>query len=112
MNGVYEFLAQDRVVFGEPAAEAVSELAAQYGAKRVFLVVSKSLNRLTDEVDIIRQSLGVRYLGTFDDCAEHTPRASVIALTQHLRTAQPDLVVTVGGGCISPSMVIMPRTSV
>lgn len=98
MNGVYEFLAQDRVVFGEPAAEAVSELASQYGATRVFLVVSKSLNRLTDEVDIIRQSLGVRYLGTFDDCAEHTPRASVIALTQQLRTTQPDLVVTVGGG--------------
>lgn len=98
MNGVYEFLAQDRVVFGEPAAGAVSQLATQYGAERVFLVVSKSLNRLTDEIDLIRQSLGVRCVGTFDDCTEHTPRASVIALTKHLRSAQPDLVVTVGGG--------------
>lgn len=98
MKGVYEFLAQDRVVFGEPAAQAVAQVVEQYGAWRVFLVVSKSLNRLTDEIEQIRRSLGTRYIGTFEDCVEHTPRASVLALTQRLRKAAPDLVVTVGGG--------------
>lgn len=98
MNGVYEFLAQDRVIFGIPAAKAVLQTADQYQASRVYLVASKSLNRKTDEIEKIRQALGDRCLGTFDNCIEHTPRASVIELARCLRKAKPDLVVTVGGG--------------
>ncbi|HEY7804793.1 MAG TPA: iron-containing alcohol dehydrogenase, partial [Orrella sp.] len=98
MKGVYEFLAQDRVIFGEPAAKAVVETANQYNANRVYVVASKTLNRSTDEIQKIRQALGDRYLDTFDECIEHTPRASVIELARRLRTAKPDLVITVGGG--------------
>jgi maleylacetate reductase len=98
MKGVYEFLAQDRVIFGEPAAQAVVQTANHCGAKRVYLVASKTLNRKTDELEKIRHALGDRYLETFDECVEHTPRASVIALARRLRAAKPDLVVTIGGG--------------
>jgi alcohol dehydrogenase class IV len=98
MNGVYEFLAQDRVIFGVPSAQAVLQTVEHYRANRVYLVTSKTLNRKTDEIDKIRQALGVRYLETFDECIEHTPRASVLELTRRLRATQPDLVVTIGGG--------------
>jgi len=98
MKGVYEFLAQDRVIFGEPAAEAALQTAQHYEASRVYLVTSKTLNRSTDEINKIRQALGDRYLETFDECVEHTPRASVIELARRFRSAKPDLVITVGGG--------------
>ena len=98
MNGMYEFLAQDRVIFGEPSAQAVAQTADQYQSGRVYLVASKSLNRKTDEINKIRQALGTRWVGTFDHCVEHTPRTSVIELTRALRAAKPDLVVTIGGG--------------
>ncbi len=98
MRGVYDFLAQDRVIFGEPAAESVLQTAKQYDADRVYLVVSKTLNRATQEIEKIRLALGDRYVGTYDDCVEHTPRASVIKLTRCLRKVKPNLVVTVGGG--------------
>ena len=98
MKGTYEFLAQDRVIFGEPAAQAVLQTANHYGAKRVYLVASKTLNRATDEIQKIRDALAERYVDTFDECVEHTPRSSVIELTARLRQANPDLVVTIGGG--------------
>jgi maleylacetate reductase len=98
MKGVYEFLALERVIFGEPAANAVLETAKHYGSRRIYLVTSKTLNRSTDEINKIRQALGERYLDTFDECVEHTPRSSVIELARRFRHANPDLVVTVGGG--------------
>ncbi len=69
----HEFLAQDRVVWGKPAAQAVSDEAEQRGARRVFVVSSKTLNRRTDVVKKIADALGDRFAGVFDDVAEHTP---------------------------------------
>jgi len=96
--GMYEFLAQDRVIWGKPAAEAVLEEVERRGAQRVFIVTGKTLNRRTDAISRIRQALGHRHAGTFDECMEHTPRASVLAAAQAVRAAGADLIVTVGGG--------------
>ena len=54
MSGQYEFLAQDRVVFGVPAAQAVVEQAERLGAQRVFIVSSKTLSRETEEINHLR----------------------------------------------------------
>lgn len=97
-SGRYEFLAQDRIIYGEPAAVAVAELAETMGARRVFLVASGALSRNTDEIDKIRNALGDRYCGVFDECVEHVPRASVLAAAEAVRKANPDLIVTIGGG--------------
>ncbi len=96
--GIHEFLAQDRVIWGKPAAEAVLEEADRRGASRIFIVTSKTLNRQTDAVERIRQALGPRHVGTFDECREHTPRPSVIACAEAIRAARPDLILTFGGG--------------
>ena len=98
MLGTYEFLAQDRVIFGLGAAQAIVKTTDHYEAQRVFLVSSRSLNRQTDEIEKIARALGKRYIGTFDECAEHTPRTTVVALANLLRHAKPDLIVTIGGG--------------
>ncbi len=96
--GQHEYLAQDRVIWGTPAAQAVVEEAERRGARRVFIVTGRTLNRGTDAIATIRAALGARHAGTFDECREHTPRDSVIAAAAAVRAAAPDLIVTVGGG--------------
>ncbi len=98
MAGEYRFIAQERVIFGRPAAQAVVDEAERRGAERVFLVASKTLNRTTDVVDRIRAALGARVAGLFDETVAHVPRESVLALVEALRSASPDLIVTIGGG--------------
>ena len=39
-------------------------------------------------------------VGLFDECVEHTPRDTVIALTRRLRETQADLIVSIGGGTV------------
>jgi alcohol dehydrogenase class IV len=105
--GSHEFIAQDRVTWGRPAAQAVLEEVERRGAKRVFVVTSKTLNRRTDAVARIVEALGTRHAGTFDECVEHTPRPSVIAAAEAARGADPDLVLTVGGGTAIDTVKVM-----
>lgn len=96
--GSHEFLAQDRVVWGKPAAQAALEEAERRGARRVFILTGRTLNRRTGAIAAIRDALGERHVGTFDECTEHTPRDSVLAAVRAARAAEPDLMLTVGGG--------------
>jgi maleylacetate reductase len=105
--GMHEFLAQDRVIWGRPAAEAVVEEAERRGAQRVFIVTSRTLNRKTDAVERIRVALGARCVGTFDACVEHTPRPSVIAAADAARAVDPDLILTFGGGTAIDTVKVM-----
>jgi maleylacetate reductase len=60
------FSQMDEVLFGQPAATAVAEEVKRLDARRVFLMVSGTLNRKTDEIDKIRGALGDRCAGLFD----------------------------------------------
>jgi alcohol dehydrogenase class IV len=77
------------------------ELVQRAGAQRVFLMVSGTLNRETDEVEKIRRALGNKCVGTFDKMPPHTPRSAVIAAAGQAREARADLIVTLGGGSIT-----------
>jgi maleylacetate reductase len=100
-RGRVVFGAMDEVIFGTPAAEATVGQVDRLDASRVFLMVSGTLNRTTDEIEKIRAALGPRCVGTFDAMPPHTPRAAVIAATEQARDANTDLIVTVGGGSIT-----------
>jgi len=106
-NGVHEYLAQDRVIWGVPTAQAVIEECERRQASRIMIIASKTLNRKTDAVEEIRQALGERHTLTFDDCVEHTPRPSVIAAADAARDAKPDLVLTIGGGTAIDTAKVM-----
>ena len=43
-TGHHEFLAQDRVIWGKPAAQAVVEEADRRAAQRLFIVTGRTLN--------------------------------------------------------------------
>ena len=105
-SGVFNFLALDRVHFGVTAAEALQQEIAQRASERVVIVTSRTLNRTTSVVTNLAQQLGDRVVGIFDECVEHTPRNSVIALAAVLRDARADLVVSLGGGTVIDSVKI------
>ena len=98
-SGRVVFSQMEQVLFGTPAAQAVAELAQD--AQRVFLMVSGTLNRQTDEIEKVRRALGNRCVGTFDRMPPHTPRSAVIAAAEQARELGADLIVTVGGGSIT-----------
>ena len=100
-SGRVAFGAMDGVVFGKPAAEAIADEARRLGATRIFLMVSGTLNRETDEITKVRRALGNRCVGVFDAMPPHTPRAAVIRATEQVRAANADLIVTIGGGSIT-----------
>ncbi len=99
-TGVFNFLAQDRVHFGTPAAQALLAEVDLRGAKRIFVVTGRTLNRKTDAVAGALAQIQDRVVGLFDECTEHTPRDSVIALAQAVRAARADLIVSIGGGTV------------
>lgn len=97
-TGRYDYLPQERVIYGTPAAEAVAAEAERRGAARVFVIASRTLSRESDAITALRQALGSRDAGLWDETVAHVPRASVIAAAAAVRAAKPDLLVTVGGG--------------
>lgn len=100
-SGRVAFSDMDEVIFGQPAAEAAADVTARFGAQRVFLMVSGTLNRTTDEIEKVRTALGERCVGTFDAMPPHTPRSAVIDAAEQAREAGTDLILTFGGGSIT-----------
>src|SRR2546421_1021088 len=100
-SGRVAFGAMETVVFGKPAAETVAEEARRREAERVFLMVSGTLNRTTDEVARVQRALGNRFAGLFDHMPAHTPRHAVVEAAALAREAGADLIVTVGGGSVT-----------
>src|SRR5260221_2586052 len=96
--GEIVFTAMDRVVFGRPATDAVAAAAERLGAKRVFILAGRTLNRETDAVAKIAAALGARYAGTYDEMPAHSPRDAVVACANKARAAGCDLLLSVGGG--------------
>lgn len=97
-TGVHNFPAIDRIIYGKAAAEAVRDETERLGAKRVFLLTSRTLNSKTDEIEKIRCTLGDKHAATFDGIAQHTTRKQAAEVALHAKEAQADLVVAVGGG--------------
>ena len=98
ISGKYDFIQQERVIYGRPAADALSQIAEELGARRLFVVASKTLNRRTDVITSLRTRLGDRVVGVYDDTEEHSPLASVLETARAIEAAQADLIITVGGG--------------
>jgi maleylacetate reductase len=99
-KGTHLFPAMERVDFGRPAAQALANEAERLGSKRVFLIVSRSLNTNTDEIAKIAAALGERHAGTYDGVPQHTTRESVAELTRAALDLQADLLVAIGGGSV------------
>jgi len=100
-GGVFIIPAQERVVFGRPADAAVAAEADRHGARRIFVVSTRSLSRLSGgPLQRIVAALGGRHAGTFAEVSSHSPREDVVAAACAARAARADLLVAVGGGSV------------
>lgn len=96
----YDFLDQKRVIIGTPFVDAVAEEVADYGAKRVLVVSSRTLHRKLSVTDALADKLGVRLLEIYDDIAPHAPLESVLLLVKAIKRLTPDIIVSLGGGSV------------
>ena len=100
-GGTVLLSAQERVVLGAPAAQAVLAEAERVGARHVFVTSGASLSRLADgPLQRIEAALGGRLAGRFVGIRAHSPREDVIAAACAAREAGADLLVAVGGGSV------------
>jgi len=99
--GTFTIQAQERIVFGKPAGQAVADEVARLGAGRVFMTSTRSLSQLPDgPLQEVVAALGARHAGTFTQIRAHSPREDVIAGARLARAARADLLVAVGGGSV------------
>ncbi|OFZ86648.1 MAG: hypothetical protein A3I62_01440 [Betaproteobacteria bacterium RIFCSPLOWO2_02_FULL_62_79] len=99
LTGTVQWTAQERVVHGKPAAEAVPAEIERIGAKRVLLLTTQSLtnSRLIRDVT---SALGDRCVGRFSEIRAHSPREAVIAGAALAREVEADHLLAVGGGSV------------
>lgn len=100
-SGTFEAFPLEKVWFGEPAEHALIAEVDRLGAKRVFLLVSESLDRNTDEVAKLRAALGGRFAGQASGMPSHTPRDAVLRFAAAAREGGADLLVAFGGGSLT-----------
>lgn len=100
-SGTFQIPPMERVHFGRPFDEAIAEEVERLGAQRVFLLVSNTLNRKTNEIEKLRRRLGARYAAEFDEIPPHIPRDAVLRAAALAREARADLIVTIGGGSVT-----------
>ena len=86
---------------GRRTAEALVEEAELLGAQRIFLLVSSTLRKNTQEIAEIESALGARLAQTYDGIAAHAPRTDVLKAMAAARAADADLIITVGGGSVT-----------
>lgn len=106
LTGTVQWTAQERVIHGKPAAEAVPAEIERIGAKRVLLLTTRSLtgSRLVREVT---SALGDRCVGRFSEIHAHSPREAVIAGAALAREAKADHLLAVGGGSVTDATKTM-----
>ena len=100
-KGSFSIPPMERVFFGRPFVEVVLEEVERLGARRVFLLVSNTLNNKTDEIRKLRDALGSKFAAIYDDIPAHIPRDAVLRAAAVARAADTDLIVSVGGGSIT-----------
>src|ERR1700726_1905083 len=99
--GIYRYPRMDRVAFGRPWEQALTEEVERLGARGGFALGSSTLAATLPIAETMREALGARLAGFFTGIRAHTPRDDVIAAAAKAREARADLIVTIGGGSVT-----------
>jgi maleylacetate reductase len=84
-----------RVVFGAGSLSHLPDELARLGFTKPFVITTPGR---TEDLSRVQLVLGSRIAGVFRDAREHVPRRIVAASLGDIRRAEPDSVVTIGGG--------------
>jgi len=100
-SGTYSFTAIERIIYGQPVAQALHAEVQRLAANRVFVIASGTMTRTTGETSRLREALGARFAGLYDRMPAHTPRDAVLDAANAARAVDADLIVTFGGGSVT-----------
>ena len=100
-RGIHRYPPMERVIYGTPLAEALSQEIERIGASAVYVLASGTLARQTDVIDRVRDLLGNKLAGMCTKIGAHTPRNDVVAAANAAREARADALLTVGGGSVT-----------
>jgi alcohol dehydrogenase class IV len=89
-----------RLYSGTDALERLPAEVARNGARRAFIVCGRTVSRRTPLISRMRELLGERLAGVFDEIDKDTSRSSVMRATEAARSARGDLVIGVGAGSV------------
>jgi maleylacetate reductase len=93
----YRYSAQERVIVGQPAPEAIGAELDRLGRSRVFVITTRSVAAAAPFAAIV-EALGERCVGVYSEVSAHGPRECVIAAAAAARPLQPDVMLAIGGG--------------
>lgn len=100
-TGSIAFTRLERVTYGAPVAEALLAAAERAGARRVFVMASRSLVARAEEIGAVTEALGDRLCGVYSGMPAHTPRDAVLEAAAGARRGGAEMIATVGGGSIT-----------
>ena len=93
----YQPLRQD-IICAETAIDALPAAVDALGGSRALITCGPTILNACDVVPRVREALGGRYAGIYAGVAPHSPVETVEAGADAAREAQPDILVSVGGG--------------
>ena len=93
----YQPLRQD-IICAETAIDALPATVDALGGSRALITCGPTILNACDVVPRVREALGGRYAGIYAGVAPHSPVETVEAGAAVAREAQPDILISVGGG--------------
>jgi alcohol dehydrogenase class IV len=89
-----------RLYSGDNALDRLPDEVARLRASRAFIVCGRTVSRKTPLISRMRQLLGERLAGVFDEIDKDTSRSAVARAADAARSARADLVIGVGAGSV------------
>ncbi|MCL0043094.1 iron-containing alcohol dehydrogenase [Dehalococcoidia bacterium] len=99
-----------RIYAGKEVISQIDREVQRLGTKRAFVVMSPTVNRETNLLEKIKNSLGDLYVGVYDGANRETLIPTVDAGVAAARKAAADVIIAVGGGsavCTARAITIM-----
>jgi maleylacetate reductase len=107
LSGAHRNSLQEQVIYGRPALEALVDVAAAFGARRLMITSTASLSGPQRLATRLAGELGPLCVGTFAAISAHSPRQSVVDGAAAARRLGADLLVAVGGGSVIDATKVM-----
>ena len=96
----FTYLVPERVLSGAGSLAQVPDELRRIGARRAFVLSTRSLDEGSSALRALEKSLGTLWAGSFARCRQHVPSESVAAATDAARLAGADAIVAFGGGSV------------
>jgi alcohol dehydrogenase class IV len=98
-SGSFVYANPRTIHWGAGTLEArLEQELSQRRLERAFMISTRSVAGKPALMGRLRKILGGRFVGEFSGITQHAPASSVVAAVEAARAAQPDVLISFGGG--------------